>query len=120
MVRELAHRTLFNQGYTVLAVKDGEQAHQVFIAHLEPIHLLLTDVVMPGGLSGSQLAKELVSLRPQMKVLYMSGYTENAIVHHGVLEPSIAFLPKPFMPDDLIRKVREVLDTKGAGETEIR
>jgi CheY-like chemotaxis protein len=116
MVRELAQRALTSSGYTVLEAKDGGQARHICTAHQGPIHLLLTDVVMPGGLSGSQLAQELVLLRPKLKVLYMSGYTENAIVHHGVLEPGIAFLPKPFVPDDLVRKVREVLDDELDGK----
>jgi DNA-binding NtrC family response regulator len=109
---------LLRQGYTLLTAQNGAQARQLAAAHSGPIHLLLTDVVMPGGLSGSQLAKELVSLRPDMKVLYMSGYTENAIVHHGVLDPGIAFLPKPFRPADLIGKVREVLNLAQGAKSE--
>lgn len=113
LVRELARQTLIGSGYTVLEAGDGEQAHQVNAAYQGVIHLLVTDVVMPGGINGAQLAKELVSLRPEMKVLYTSGYTENAIVHHGVLDAGIAFLAKPFSPNELLRKVRQTLD----GET---
>jgi PAS domain S-box-containing protein len=110
MVRAQARRALFNQGYTVLEAKDGKQARRICAEHDGPIHLLLTDVVIPGGMNGVQLAAELVSLHPQMKVLYMSGYADNAIVHNGILDPDIAFLPKPFSPNDLVSKVREVLD----------
>ncbi len=71
--------------------------------------MLVTDVVMPGT-SGKVLAEELTQARPDLKVLFMSGYTDEAIVHHGVLEPGVAFLQKPFSPTDLARKVRQVLD----------
>src|SRR5207249_8021452 len=74
-----------------------------------PIHLVLTDVIMP-GMNGRELAERLVQRRPGLRVLYMSGYPGDAIVHRGALEPGTAFLQKPFMPEDLARKVREVLD----------
>ena len=73
------------------------------------IHLMLTDVVMP-GISGGETAQLLKAQRPELKVLFMSGHTENSIVHHGVLDPGVAFLQKPFKHDLLVRKVREVLD----------
>ena len=110
LVRLLVQQTLSDNGYTVLETGNGEQARHVCREHQDPIQLMLTDVVMPGGVNGQQLAKELASLCPQLKVLFMSGYTDNAIVHQGVLEPGIAFLPKPFTPADLLRKVRQVLD----------
>ena len=74
------------------------------------IHLLVSDVVMPGRMNGRDLAEGLATMQPEMKVLYMSGYTDNAIVHHGVLEPGMAFLQKPFAPATLTHKVRETLD----------
>ena len=90
-VRELAARTLERNGYTVLAAGDAAEATQLAQRHGHRIHLLLTDVVMP-EVNGRQLAQRLASLRPGIKVLYMSGYTDDAIVHHGVLEPGVAFL----------------------------
>ncbi len=108
-VRSLARKVLERQGYTVLEARDGDEALAIGEGHAGPIPLMLTDVVMPGR-SGRDVARQLAAVRPDMKVLYMSGYTDNAIVHQGVLDPGIAFLPKPFTPDALARKVREVLD----------
>ena len=108
MVRVLAQDVLSLNGYQVLSA-DSITAEAICRAHKGVIDLLLTDVVMP-VISGRELAEKLVVLRPQMKVLYMSGYTDKIIVHHGVLNPGIAFLQKPFTPDGLIRKVRAVLD----------
>ena len=107
-LREVARRTLDGAGYTVLPAKDGDEALRVSAQHRR-IHLLLTDVVMP-RMSGKALAQELLKTRPKLKVLYMSGYTDNSIVHHGVLDPGTHFLAKPFTAHDLKRKVREVLD----------
>jgi len=108
-VRKLTRRVLEAHGYTVLTAADGQEALRVAEGHTGPIHLLLTDVVMP-NMGGRQLAERLVSGRPDTNVLYLSGYTDDAIVHHGVLEPGIAFLQKPFTPQGLARKVREILD----------
>jgi PAS domain S-box-containing protein len=110
-VRELAHRALLNEGYTVLEAAHGEEAIRVAQQHQGAINLLVTDVVMPGGMSGGQLVERLSPLRPEMKVLYMSGYTDDAVVRYGILGASIAFLQKPFTPKRLASKVREVLDT---------
>ncbi|MBC7251681.1 MAG: response regulator [Anaerolineae bacterium] len=110
MVRELARRVLAESGYTVLVARDGEEAMRVCAEHKGPIHLLVTDVVMPGGMSGRDLAERLASRQPQMKVLYMSGYTDEAIVRHGILEPDVIFLQKPFTPAELTHKVREALE----------
>ena len=108
-VRNLVRRVLEAHGYSVLVAADGPEALRLIDGHQEPIHILVTDVVMP-KMSGRQLAERVVSIRRETKVLYLSGYTDDAIVHHGVLEPGIAFLQKPFTPQALARKVREVLD----------
>jgi two-component system cell cycle sensor histidine kinase/response regulator CckA len=109
-VRELARRSLRKSGYTVLDARDGVEALRICQEWEGVPHLLVTDVVMPGGMSGRQLAERVVSLYPEMKVLYMSGYTSDAILRHGVLDSSIPFLEKPFTPVSLAHKVREVLD----------
>jgi PAS domain S-box-containing protein len=110
IVRKLACKVLQNYGYTVLEAPNGEEALRIAQGQNgNPIHLMVTDAVMP-GMSGRQLAELLVPLWPEMKVLYMSGYTDNAIVHHGVLDPGIAYIQKPFTLDAIARKVREVLD----------
>jgi PAS domain S-box-containing protein len=108
-VRAVMRQVLERQGYAILEAPDGETALQVAAKHHGKIHLLLTDVVMP-GVSGRELADQLVKLRPNIKVLYASGYTDDAIIHHGILEPGIAYLQKPFTRDALALKVREVLD----------
>jgi NO-binding membrane sensor protein with MHYT domain/nitrogen-specific signal transduction histidine kinase/CheY-like chemotaxis protein len=107
-VRQLAARTLFVRGYTPLVAHSGEEALRLSEQHLGPIHLLLTDVVLP-RMSGSRLAETLLTTRPDLRVLYMSGFTESAIVHHGVLQPGTDFIQKPFTPHALAIKLREVL-----------
>ena len=108
-LRELTRRLLSAQGYTVLVAANADQASQLFDAN-PSIDVLLTDVVMPGP-SGPDLSQQLMKCRPSLKVIYMSGYTDEAIVQHGVLQPGIAFLHKPFTSGALGRKIREVLDT---------
>jgi CheY-like chemotaxis protein len=108
LVRQVTSRILAGHGYTVLEAASGRDALVVSREHPGPVHLMLTDVVMP-GMSGQELAESMKSLRPRMKVLFMSGHTENTIVHHGVLDPGIAFIQKPFRYNTLARKVREVL-----------
>jgi DNA-binding response OmpR family regulator len=93
----------------VLTAADADEAIRVSDAHAAAIHLMVTDVVMPGRMNGRDLARLLSSRRPDMRVLYMSGYAENAIVHHGVLDAGVAFLPKPFNPSTLVAKVQAVL-----------
>ena len=107
-VRELARDILEANGYEVLEARHGDEALAICERHSEAIHLMLTDVVMP-GMNGRELAERLARLRPETKVLYMSGYTDNAIVIGGVLNGRAVFLQKPFTPDALARKVREVL-----------
>jgi PAS domain S-box-containing protein len=109
MVRELASVFLRSLGYTILEAKQGDEALLLFGQHKGSIDLLLTDVVMP-GMSGRELAGHLASLGSKMKVLYMSGYTDDAIVRHGVLEKGVEFIQKPFTVARLAEKVREVLD----------
>jgi CheY-like chemotaxis protein len=109
-LRKLATRLLEPAGYTVLGAATGEEALRLLEGHEKNVHLLLSDVVMP-GMSGRQLAEQLAQTRPGMKVLYMSGYTGDTIVRHGVLEAQVSFLNKPFTAAALLRKVREVLDS---------
>ena len=109
VVRGLARQILEQAGYNVLDAGNGEEALRLCRQHSDPIHLLLTDVVMPET-SGKEIAHLLTSLQPATRVLFMSGYTDDAIVHHGVLDTSVEFIQKPFTPVGLTRKVRQVLD----------
>ena len=108
-VRKLTQRILRGAGYTVLAAANGSDAMLTSERHEGPVHLLLTDVVMP-QMSGRELAERLSQLRPTMRILYMSGYTDDAIVHHGVLEHGVHFIAKPFSATELRQKVRAILD----------
>ncbi|HEY9282749.1 MAG TPA: PAS domain S-box protein [Pyrinomonadaceae bacterium] len=114
MVRAIARTVLCQAGYTVLEAADGESAIGLCRLHPGPIHLVLTDVVMP-RMSGRAVADRLKELRPDLPVLFMSGYTEEAVVHHGVLSEGMHFMEKPFTPATLTRKVRDVLATSGTG-----
>jgi PAS domain S-box-containing protein len=108
-VRALMRRMLSKQGYTVLEAKHGQEAIYLCEHYKGPIHLLLADVVLE-QMSGREVAEQLSSMRPEMKTLYISGYTDDAIVHHGVLTHEMPFLQKPFTAEGLIRKVRQVIE----------
>ena len=110
MIRNLVQKVLRANGYTVLVAANGGEAERVSGQHEGAIHLLMTDVVLP-GLNGREVARRMVAARAGIRVLYLSGYTDDAIVHHGVLDSGVAFLQKPFTPAVLGRKVREVLDS---------
>jgi CheY-like chemotaxis protein len=111
-LREIAHEYLESLGYTVLDASSGKGALKRSNEFEGVIHLLLTDVVMP-EMDGRALAEEIVRKRPEIKLLFSSGYTDDAVARHGVLQPNVAFLQKPYRPKALARKIREVLD---AGE----
>jgi two-component system, cell cycle sensor histidine kinase and response regulator CckA len=113
-VRHLLRDILLRYGYTVLEAENGPQAIAVCRAHSEPIHLVITDMVMP-QMSGWEVADAVSALRPKARLIYMSGYIEHVVVEQRVLESGVAFLGKPFTPETLGRKVREVLDGERAG-----
>jgi CheY-like chemotaxis protein len=108
-LRYLARQFLEKQGYKVIDAADGAVAMQIAVAHDGVIHMLLTDVIMP-GMNGRELAQRVCEIRPNVQVLYMSGYTENVIGHNGTLDAGVRLLQKPFTLRDLKTKVREVLD----------
>jgi two-component system cell cycle sensor histidine kinase/response regulator CckA len=108
-LRKLTRTVLKQRGYKILEAENGEDALRISKEHEGSIDLMITDVVMP-KMSGKETAERLQPLHPQMKVIYMSGYTDDAIVHHGVLAAGLNFLEKPFSLEGLARKVREVLD----------
>jgi len=110
-VRALSRLTLQSYGYTVLDAPDGDEAVRIGLARHSPIHLLITDLVMP-KVGGREVAERLGPTHPEARVLFLSGYTDDALVRHGVLEAGVAFLQKPFTPTTLARKVREVLDAQ--------
>jgi CheY-like chemotaxis protein len=109
IVRELAHRILSQRGYHVIAAGNGQEALQICRNYDEPIDLMITDVVMP-GMSGRDLAEQAAPIRPDMKILFISGYPNDIIAEHGILSDGISFLQKPFSPDSLTAKVQGILD----------
>jgi CheY-like chemotaxis protein len=109
MIRTLATEILKMQGYRVVPAEHGAEALEVARAKREVIHLLITDVVMP-KMGGRELAEVLMKERPGIKVLFTSGYTENAILNHGMLEEGLSFIQKPYTPFSLAQKVRQMLD----------
>jgi CheY-like chemotaxis protein len=108
-VRAVARAILRKGGYDVVEASSGDDALRLSAAHANEIDLLVTDVIMP-HMSGRELSERLAGLRPAMKILFMSGYTDDAVVRHGIFESTIDFIQKPLTPDALSRKVREVLD----------
>ena len=110
-VRELAREYLELVGYTVIEAEDGHTALELAAMHVGPIQLLMTDVVMP-GISGRELAGRVKAIRPDIKILFMSGYTDQSVVHHGILDTDAALLQKPFTMAALAAKLREILNTE--------
>jgi CheY-like chemotaxis protein len=112
VVRKFAHRVLESYGYTVHAVADPRQAIEFISPRISAIDIIVTDVVLP-DMNGRVMATALREQHPESKVLYMSGYADNAIVHHGILERGMRFLPKPFSAEALARSVRDALEARG-------
>jgi len=117
MVRELIVRVISGQGYNVLVANDGQEALTIFKSHEGPIDLMVTDVMMP-GMSGDELAERVRELAPALKVIYLSGYTANAIAARGILQPGVHLIQKPFEPNALLAKIREVIDAPAQTEEE--
>jgi CheY-like chemotaxis protein len=110
-MRKMVRGILEHHGYQVLEAQSGAQALEIEASHQARIDLLLTDVVLP-GMSGREVAEAMVAIRPGLKVLYLSGYTDHVVIDRGVLVPGASFLEKPFSPELLARKIREVLDNR--------
>jgi CheY-like chemotaxis protein len=107
-IRELTSKILSRSGYDVLVADGGEEARRISERYAGEIHLVLSDVVMP-GMNGPMVAEMLTGMRPGLKVIFMSGYTDDVIVRHGVMENDVPFLQKPFTPERLANKIHEVL-----------
>jgi CheY-like chemotaxis protein len=121
-VREVAATILKELGYHVLEAGDAEEALRTFGAHASSVDLLLSDVVLPGALRGKELAERITAVRPEVKILFMSGYTENSIVHQGRLDDGVQLIGKPFTREQLARKVADVIGaaaTTGGDDTNV-
>jgi two-component system cell cycle sensor histidine kinase/response regulator CckA len=114
LVRDLARTMLETHGYSVVVAPNAVEALRLADRHQGPIHLLVTDVVMP-GMNGRQLAEQVTVRRPEIKVLYMSGYSEGVLTHHGIVDQNLTLLPKPFTTTSLLQKIREVLSRESSG-----
>ena len=110
-VRDVLHQMLEANGYRVLVAQDGAEAFRIVDAHAGAIHLLVTDVIMP-GMTGPNVVERITPKHPEMKVLYISGYTEEAISRHGVMSPGTAFLSKPIGAATFLSKIRELMDRR--------
>jgi CheY-like chemotaxis protein len=108
-VREIAVAILVDLGYRVLEAADGEEALHMFGANAAAIDLLLTDVVLPGKVRGREIAERVTAMRPEIKVIYMSGYTETSALHHGSLEDGVQLITKPFKREELAHRIAGVL-----------
>ncbi|WP_165820254.1 PAS domain S-box protein [Microvirga sp. KLBC 81] len=114
MVRDFSVSVLEDAGYRVLAAEDGQAALRLLLANRDEIALLFTDVVLAGSMNGRKVADEALKIRPDLKVLFTTGYTRNAIVHHGRLDEGIQLITKPFAAASLVERVRRILDEKGS------
>jgi CheY-like chemotaxis protein len=114
VVRELAKEILEVYGYSVLTASNGREGLRIGQEHRGEIDLIITDVIMP-QMGGREMADQLRTVRANTRVLFMSGFTDDAIVHHGLLDEEIFFIQKPFSPDSLAIKARDVLDHVGKG-----
>jgi CheY-like chemotaxis protein len=113
VVLNLVTDILKSEGYKVITTRNGAEALQAALAHDCPIDLVLTDIVMP-GMSGGEMVQQLLLIRPALRVLYMSGYTQYTVLNHGTLESVSSFIWKPFSPESLLAKIRMVLDATTA------
>jgi len=113
MVRSLFRSALSGQGYTILEASTGHEALRLSAEHPGPIQLVITDMILPGGLNGREVTERLAAIRPELDALYMSGYSDEVILRCGTLGQDAAFLQKPFTPEVLADKVRQILDRSG-------